>query len=133
MDGKALSVVMKRTCARVRSYKALEQDAQTTLRSKCKSMEVGGWAMAWEKKKKKGQNVHHRWIDSAEVGWDERTDRIAEFVRVIVSIGDVPLCEELNRRRDTTRFDAGWRITGRACASRHRGGSANRCTEQHKA
>lgn len=53
MDGKALSVVMKRTCARVRSYKALEQDAQTTLRSKCKSMEVGGWAMAWEKKKKK--------------------------------------------------------------------------------
>lgn len=51
MDGKALSVVMKRTCARVRSYKALEQDAQTTLRSKCKSMEVGGWAMAWKKKK----------------------------------------------------------------------------------
>lgn len=133
MDGKALSVVMKRTCARVRSYKALEQDAQTTLRSKCKSVEVGGGgAMAWEKKKL-GQNVHHRWIDSAEVGWDERTDRIAEFVRVIVSIGDVPLCEELNRRRDTTRFDAGWRITGRACASRHRGGSANRCAEQHKA
>lgn len=93
----------------------------------------GGWWGHGLGKKKIGQNVHHRWIDSAEVGWDERTDRIAEFVRVIVSIGDVPLCEELNRRRDTTRFDAGWRITGRACASRHRGGSANRCTEQHKA
>jgi len=46
MDGKALSVVMKRTCARERSYKALEQDAQTTPRSKCKSVEAGGGAMA---------------------------------------------------------------------------------------